>query len=201
MMCASSAFKRNVIVRRSLVFAGLLCTAGSMHAATNDRAGNPWPMVDRDPVKLELVMQLVVTCTNPESIGGTPQSKDGKRTEIWPIVGGRFEGKGIRGVVVPGGGDFPVLRPDGVEVIDALYRLRTDDGVTIIIHNVGLTYPGSKSGDERYRLAPQFIAPTGKYDWLNRNIFVATLTDVPKGMEQARGPTENDRLIQVYRVY
>ncbi|MFO1465913.1 MAG: DUF3237 family protein [Steroidobacteraceae bacterium] len=122
------------------------------------------------------------------------------RHEVWPIIGGRFEGKGIRGTVIPGGGDFPVLRPDGVEVIDALYRLRTDDGVQIIIHNVGLTYPGAKPGQERYRLTPQFIAPVGKYDWLNRGIFISTLTDVPKGMELAKGSSQNDRLIQVYRV-
>jgi len=201
MMPPNFYFKRTAVARGASVFVGLLCMAGVMHAATADSTSSPWPTVDRDPVKLELVMQLVVTCTNPEALGGASQSKDGKRTEIWPIVGGRFEGKGIQGMVVPGGGDFPVLRPDGVEVIDALYRLKTDDGVTIIIHNVGLTYPGAKTGDERYRLEPQFIAPTGKYDWLNRNIFIATLTDVPKGMEQARGPNENDRLIQVYRVY
>ncbi len=164
-------------------------------------AAEPWPMVALDPVKLELVLQLVVTCSNPEKVGGSLNSKDGKRQEIWPIVGGRFEGKGIRGTVIPGGGDFPVLRPDGVEVVDALYRIRTDDGVTIIIHNVGLTYPGAKPGDERYRLAPQFIAPVGKYDWLNRNVFIATLSDAPKGMQLAKGPNENDRLIQVYRVY
>lgn len=164
-----------------------------------------WPLVEQDPVKTQLVMQLVVTCTGPEKLGAGEQSKDGKRTEIWPIVGGRFEGrfdgKTIHGTVIPGGGDFPVVRPDGVEVVDALYRLRTDDGVTIIIHNVGLTYPGTKSGDERYRLAPQFIAPVGKYDWLNRNLFIATLTDVPEGMALAKGSAENDRLIQVYRVY
>jgi len=196
-----NGFTRTAMAHPTRVLAGLLCIAGALRLAIAAAPTAAWPMMDRDPVKLELVMQLVVTCSNPESLGGAPQSKDGKRTEIWPIVGGRFEGKGIRGVVIPGGGDFPVLRPDGVEVIDALYRLRTDDGVTIIIHNVGLTYPGARPGDEHYRLAPQFIAPVGKYDWLNRNLFIATLTDVPKGMEQARGPSENDRLIQVYRVY
>jgi hypothetical protein len=160
-----------------------------------------WVLRERDPIKTELVLQLVVTCSNPEKIGPTEDSKDGKRGEIWPIIGGRFVGKGIRGTVVAGGGDFPVLRPDGVEVVDALYRLRTDDGVMIIIHNVGLTYPGKEPGDERYRLTPQFIAPKGKYDWLNKSIFLATLTDVPANMRLAKGPNENDRLIQVYRVY
>lgn len=178
-----------------------LAMSVALGGATRTFAAEPWPMVPLDPVKLELVLQIVATCSNPEAIGGSPDSKDGKRDDIWPIIGGRFEGKGIRGTVVAGGGDFPVLRPDGVEVVDALYRLRTDDGVTIIIHNSGLTYPGAKPGDERYRLAPQFIAPVGKYDWLNRSIFVATLSDVPKGMELAKGPNENDRLIQVYRVY
>ncbi len=161
-----------------------------------------WEMTDRDPVKLELVMQLVVTCTDPEPVGGSENSKDGKRTEIWPIIGGKFQGKGIRGTVIAGGGDFPVLRPDGVEVVDALYRLRTDDGVTIIIHNKGLAYPKGKGPDDwHYRLSPEFIAPQGKYEWLNRNIFIANLVDVPQSMRLAKGPKENDRLIQIYRVY
>jgi len=158
-------------------------------------------MEPKDPVKLELVMQLVVTCTDPETVGGSADSKDGKRTEIWPIIGGRFEGRGIRGIVVAGGGDFPVTRPDGVEVVDALYRLKTDDGVTIIIHNRGLAYPqGKGAGDWHYRLAPEFIAPQGKYQWLNSHLFISTLSDVPVGLRLAKGPRQNDRLIQVYQV-
>jgi len=162
--------------------------------------GETWPMTEHDPPKLELVMQLVVTCSDPESPGGAGASKDGQRTEIWPIIGGRFQGKGMRGTVVAGGGDFPVTRPDGVEVIDALYRLRTDDGVTIIIHNKGLSYGGNGRDGWHYRLAPEFIAPKGKYDWLNRALFISTLVDVPASMRLARGPHENDRLIQIYRV-
>jgi len=159
-----------------------------------------WSLTERDPAKLELVMQLVVTCSDPESLGAGAESKDGKRTEIWPIVGGRFQGKGIRGTVIAGGGDFPVLRPDGVEVVDALYRLRTDDGVTLIIHNKGLAYPMSKPDEWHYRLAPEFIAPQGKYEWLNRSLFIATLSEVPEDMRIAKGPKDNDRLIQVYKV-
>ena len=181
-----------------VLLAGATMAAGAATAA--GAQPSPWPLIERDPVRVELVMQLVVTCSPPEKLGGAVQSKDGRREEIWPIVGGRFEGKGIRGTVVPGGGDFPVVRPDGVEVIDALYRLKTDDGVTILIHNVGLTYPGARPGGERYRLAPQFTAPVGKYDWLNRSLFIATLTEVPQGMALAQGPAQNDRLIQVYRV-
>ncbi len=166
------------------------------------RAAEPsWTETGQDQPKLELVIKIVVTCSSPETVAGTSASKDGQREEIWPIMGGRFFGKNIRGTVVPGGGDFPVTRPDGVEVIDALYRLRTDDGVTIIIHNKGLAYPGEKPQDFRYRLVPEFIAPQGKYDWLNKHIFISTLVvPVPAELQLAKGPNENDRVIEVYRV-
>lgn len=179
--------------------AWLLVTARGV-AGVASGAEARWPMEEHDPPKLELVMQLVVTCSDPESPGGKGPSKDGQRTEIWPIIGGRFQGNGIRGTVVAGGGDFPVTRPDGVEVVDALYRLRTDDGVTLIIHNRGISYGGSERNGWHYRLAPEFIAPQGKYDWLNKALFIATLVDVPAPMRLAKGPHENDRLIQIYRV-
>jgi hypothetical protein len=47
-------------------------------------------------------------------------------------------GNGLRGTVIPGGGDAPIRRPGGMEVILALHRLRTDDGVTIIVHTQAL---------------------------------------------------------------
>jgi hypothetical protein len=134
-------------------------------------------------------------------MGSSSASKDGERGEYWPIIGGRFSGKDIRGAVVPGGADFPVQRPDGALIIDALYRLRTDDGVTIIIHNKGLTYQGEKPDQWKFRLVPEFTAPAGKYDWLNKQVFISTLVfPVPPELAVARGPNENDRLIEVYRV-
>lgn len=183
---------------------GLLLLAAGASVAI---AAEGWDPAGLDPPKLELVMRLVVTCSSPERMGPTDASKDGRRDEIWPIIGGRFFGKDIhdreiRGTVVPGGGDFPVVRPDGVTVIDALYRLRTDDGVTIIIHNKGLEYPGAKPDAPIYRLAPEFIAPQGKYEWLNRHVFLSTLVyPVPPEMRLAEGANENDRLIEIYRVY
>jgi hypothetical protein len=185
----------------SISFGLCLVAAPWPRTAASDNAPRDWALVAHDPVKTELVMQLVVTCATPERVGSSEHSKDGERREVWPIIGGLFSGKGIRGIVVPGGGDFPVVRPDGVVVVDALYRLKTDDGVTIIIHNKGLAYPHAHSGQEQYRLAPEFIAPVGKYDWLNRNLFIATLVDVPPPLRLAKGPDQNDRLIEVYRVY
>lgn len=150
--------------------------------------------------KLEHVMNIIVTCTSPTKPGGSEKSKDGIRNELWEIIGGRFEGKGIKGSVVPGGGDFPVTRPDGVTVVDALYRLKTDDGETIIIHNYGLEYTNTENIPERYRLCPTFTAPSGKYDWLNKHIFLSSLERVPEALALAAGPEENDRLIQIFKV-
>ena len=189
---------------RSIAFLPLLLlasVAANAHAADVQETGaGAWPLTPRDRPGLELVLQLVVTCSDPENPGGSGRAKDGIRTEIWPIIGGRFQGKGIRGEVIAGGGDFPVVRPDGVEVVDALYRLRTDDGVTIIIHNRGLAYPDDARGGWHYRLTPEFIAPVGAYEWLNSHLFIATLSDAPPTMGLAQGPHQNDRLIQIYQV-
>ena len=39
------------------------------------------------------------------------------------ILGGHFEGPGLRGRVLPGGADRQLLRPDGVRELDALYEM------------------------------------------------------------------------------
>lgn len=163
----------------------------------------PEPMKVIDAPGVELVLNILATCSDPVATGGAEvkqPSRDGVREEIWPIIGGRFWGTDIRGIVVPGGGDFPVTRPDGMEYVDAHYRLHTDDGVTIVIHNKGISYP-PRGKEEIYRLQPEFFAPAGRYDWLNKAMFVATLVfPVPPELAMARGPHENERLIQVFRI-
>ena len=181
------------------LLAGTLAGAGVNAARAAESPG--WAAPEFDVPRAELVLELVVTCSKPEAVGPETASKDGQRRTIWPIIGGTFVGKDIRGTVVPGGGDFPVIRPDGVTIIDALYRLRTDDGVTILIHNKGLAVPGDQPTATKYRLSPEFTAPQGKYDWLNRNVFIANLTTrMPEGKRLAKSENENDRMIHVYRL-
>ncbi len=193
-----------ILTRRSLVTAAVGTVAVGTVAASavpvKAQAASPTGLQDLDPIRTELVMNLVVTCSSPERPGPSAQSKDGIRDEIWPIIGGRFEGPRLRGSVIAGGGDFPVVRPDGVTVIDALYRLKTDDGVTILIHNKGLAYPAAAGAPEKYRLVPEFTAPAGRYDWLNKSIFLCTLNDAPPALALARGKDQNDRLLQIHRV-
>lgn len=192
--------QRNGLTRRRALGVGIGGLGLAAAAAPRPAIGSS-QLRDLDPIRTELVMDLIVTCSAPEPIGSNGASKDGMRSEVWPIIGGRFEGPLIRGTVEPGGGDYPVKRPDGVEVIDALYRLRTDDGQIIIIHNKGLTYPGRSGEWPKFRLVPEFIAPVGRYDWLNKSIFLSTLVAPPRAMALASGSNQNDRLIQVHRVY
>jgi hypothetical protein len=198
-----------MVTRREILSAAALAGSGGLleraDAATQSGPGPDapaWAAPEFDVPKPELVLELVVTCSKPEAVAPDAASKDGDRRSIWPIIGGTFVGRDIRGTVVPGGGDFPVTRPDGVTVIDALYRLRTDDGVTIIIHNKGLGLVNEPpGGPRRYRLSPEFTAPRGKYDWLNKNVFIANLTtQFPASRRLAKGDDQNDRLIHVYRL-
>ena len=176
-----------------------LAASTRVGAATSPPASaGPQPKI-YDEVGLEWVMNILPFCTAPEAMGDPADqtSADGDRDVLWPVVGGTFYGRGIKGTVIPGGGDFPVTRPDGVQIIDALYRLKTDDGVQIIIHNKGPRYTDSK-----FRLLPTFNVPGKKYAWLRESSFVATLTyPVPPEIPVPDfGPKANGRLIQVFRL-
>lgn len=101
------------------------------------------------------------------------------------ILGGDFEGPLLRGRILPGGGDWPILRPDGVGIVDARYTFETDDGVLINIFNTGYRHAPADTlkvldakqsvvdPDSYYlRTWTRFEAPDGKYDWLSRHVFV-----------------------------
>jgi hypothetical protein len=137
--------------------------------------------VDMKP-ELELLFQASVSLQGPVVVGQTPTGVQ----RVVPIAGGTFEGSQIRGTVCPGGADWQFTRSDGVVVLDARYLLRTDDGVLIEVRNRGLRHGPEEvlrriaAGDDvdpglyYFRAAPVFSAPTGKYDWLNRSLFVCT---------------------------
>jgi hypothetical protein len=107
---------------------------------------------------------------------------------------GEFEGPNIRGKVVPiSGGDFPLVRADGVIDFDARYLLQTDDGATIYLQSRGFRWHDEETTARLnkleevdpslyyFRVAPKFDAPSGKHDWLNRHIFVGFGERLPDG--------------------
>lgn len=118
-------------------------------------------------------LELYVTLGNKVDIG---LADDGHRY-IVPITGGYFRGDGIAGDVMPGGADWQVVREDGVKTITALYSIRTTDGQVIVVDNRGITYADADASYKR--TVPRFHAPLGKHDWLNKRLFVGTITSIP----------------------
>jgi hypothetical protein len=115
-------------------------------------------------------------------IGETPE---GLRRMI-PIVDGTFDGPNVHGTVLGGGADWQFVRNDRVTVAEATYLLRTADGVPIQVRNRGFRHGPAEviqrlaDGDEvdpaeyYFRTTPTFLVAPGPYDWLNRDVFVAT---------------------------
>jgi hypothetical protein len=141
---------------------------------------------------LEFVYEATGDLEPPVPIGRT---NDGTRRIIPIVGGGRVEGPKIKGKLVGNAADWQLIRHDGVTVADAIYALQTDDGVVIQIRNRGLRHGPPEvmarlaAGEEvdptayYFRTVPEFIAPEGPYDWLNRSIFICSGARYPLGIK------------------
>ncbi len=135
-----------------------------------------------DVLKSEWIMDLKAEVAPPIEIADAPL---GPR-RIIPILGGSFEGPALKGKVVPGGADYQILRRDGVTVLEAKYLLETDDGAVIAVVNRGMRHGPAEvlqrvmageavdPSEYYFRAAPEFEAPAGPYDWLNKSLFMTT---------------------------
>lgn len=133
------------------------------------------PAGAQDTPTLEFAFEEIVALGQATSPGDTAH---GGRLII-PITGGTFEGPGIKGVVMPGGWDWQLRRPDGCTEVKADYFLRTDDGVVINVVNTGVICLGEGGAPLPVRTHPVFEAPRGKYEWLSQTAFVGTLERAP----------------------
>lgn len=148
------------------------------------------PVVPEGP-KTEFVLQLRVTLGEAFTI---PDTQHGRRTVI-PITGGTFEGPGIKGTIVNGGADYQIANAAGRTELEAIYCIKTDDGVYIHIRNRGII-AGGKDADGRptfyFKCAPQFEAPADSpYAWLNNSLFLCA---------PAFGEQFNGIVLNVWRV-
>ncbi|MEO8467450.1 MAG: DUF3237 family protein [Gammaproteobacteria bacterium] len=139
-------------------------------AIAQEDAGKRWPVPDVTAPGNEFVMEFYVTISAAVSVG---PSEHGIRRFI-PITGGRFAGSGIKGEVLAGGADWQLGRPDGVAEVNAIYSIKTDDGAVIEVENQGIITPAN-GGIGYARTSPRFHAPNGRYDWLNKTLFVGTI--------------------------
>lgn len=127
---------------------------------------------------------------NMADLGETPYG----RRRIAAVTGGTFEGEELEGTVLPSpGGDWLLLRRDGILQLDVRLTLRTHDD-----HLVYMSYRGMRHGPawvieqlnkgERvdpsqyyFRTTPWFETSSEKYRFLNRIVCVATGRREPVG--------------------
>lgn len=135
---------------------------------------------------------LTVECDAPLEFGTTHVG----RRRVIPITGGTVTGPDLTGVVLPGGADWNVRRPDGAIHIWARYQLRTADGHLISVINEGLgavvtDADGNPTGWS-CPTRPTFEVAEGGPTWLDTASFLGEL--IPPST--ADGPVT----IEVHRV-
>ena len=123
--------------------------------------------------ELEFAFQLKVTLDEAYSCGET---QHGLRTII-PITGGTFEGPNIKGTIINGGADYQLANTAiNRTELEAIYCIKTDDGVVIHVRNRGIIHSGKDANGNPtfyFKAAPQFEAPAdSKYAWLNNSLFL-----------------------------
>jgi hypothetical protein len=104
------------------------------------------------------------------------------------VVEGTIQGLRLNGTVADDGGDWIVLRPDGVVETDSRMMIRVDDDALVYWRSRGVIRAGRDQlaaftagqglaiGEAYYRSAPYFDAAVGAHDWLTRALFVASGT-------------------------
>jgi hypothetical protein len=138
-----------------------------------------------------LTLNLDVDFAYIQTIGDTGRG----RRRIAPIQGGRFAGDRINGVVLPGGADWVMLRPDGLIMIDVRITLKTDDSALIYCTYQGLFKAapdalarfarGQPLGEDEYQLRTHVRFETGiaAYGWLNDLLAIGVGRQLSTGPE------------------
>src|SRR2546430_3747690 len=134
------------------------------------------------PMTSRRLMTLQVVVPPPQRLGAVPH---GTRV-IAPITSGTFEGPRLRGRVLPGGGDWTLLRSDAVLELDLRITLETDDGALISMTSFGLRHgppevlaalARGESVDPSpyyFRTPPRIQTSAPQHEFLNRFIAIAS---------------------------
>lgn len=145
---------------------------------------------DIRPPELEFAFEVRAQVADPKVLGELP---NGTR-RIVEILGGTFEGPGMKGALLAGGADWQLIEADGLTRVDARYLLETDEGHTIYVSNIGIRHapPGVierlNSGHRvdqsqiYFRAVPTFEVAAPELQWLMRSVFVATGERHPRGV-------------------
>ena len=98
---------------------------------------------------------------------------------IVQVTGGTFDGPKLRGVVLGGGADWIIRRPDGTSELNVRTTLQTDDDQLIYVWYRGIIYRAAGSDESYWRTTPVFETASEKHSWLTRIIAVGVARSVP----------------------
>jgi hypothetical protein len=167
--------------------------AGTASAWTVDRAAATEPIPNANGREAAMnsrpLMTVRITAAPPQKFGAVPH---GVRSFV-PVTGGDFEGPRLRGRILPGGGDWLLVRSDGVLELDLRITLETDDHALISMTFQGLRHGppdviaalgrGEVVDPARYyfRTLPRFETSAETYAFLNRIVSVGLGEARPDG--------------------
>lgn len=141
-------------------------------------------------LRSEFLVQVSADLDEPQVIDDGPL---GTR-RIMYMKRGSFAGPRLKGQVLPGGGDWVLLRGDGVAKLDIRLTLRTDeddliyvscDGILDIAPEVRRRIMAGEDVDASeyyFRTTPVFETGAERYRWLNRLVAVGVGRRTPTGM-------------------
>lgn len=135
------------------------------------------------------LMTVNIVAAPVQQLGAVPY---GVRTFV-PVAGGDFDGPRLHGKVLPGGGDWLLLRSDNVLELDLRITLETDDHALIY-----MTFQGMRHGPSEviaafsrgevvdparyyFRTVPRFETSAESYAFLNRIVAIGVGETRPPG--------------------
>jgi len=155
----------------------------SIQSPTAARAASP-------TVRAEFLMQLSAEFDDPQNVGDTPL---GARRILY-MKRGSFAGPRLSGRLLPGGGDWVLIRRDGVAQLDIRFTLCADDDALIYVSSRGILdmapelrrriLDGEQIDPAEYyfRTVLAFETAADKYRRLNRVVAVGVARRTTLGM-------------------
>ena len=139
-----------------------------------------------DELRLAFAFEVRADIGPSEHVG----SGAGDVLDFTPITGGTVDGPRLRGVLVPGGGDWSIRRGPTVYELDARYLIRAEDGALIDIVNHGYYRTATAEAMERaeagadvdpsevyFRTSPVFRTDAPQHRWLAETVFIGLARD------------------------
>ena len=138
----------------------------------------------------EFLTRVSVQLEEAQLIGPT----SGGIRQIVCVKSGSFQGPKLSGEVLPGGGDWFLMCPDGTGKIDVRGTLRAENGDLIYVHYPGIVraspdvfeqWQGGEAipaSECYFRTTPVFETASETYGWLNHTVNVGVGRFIPGGV-------------------